>query len=101
MFDNLLISLLLSQGRPFHFTFFVSNDIKLHQTDSARADEIISRHIGKLMYPPATPERLAEFGPFESREFEVSKLLCFFLMIGLLNYLFVLIAKRRRMAKVF
>lgn len=45
--------------------------VKLHQTSTERADEFLQKHIGTLVYPPSTPERLAELGPFESHEFEI------------------------------
>jgi ribosome biogenesis GTPase A len=61
------------EGLPFFLTFFVSNEIALHptQADKANDPEWVDRHIGNLLAPPATPERLAEIGPMESREFEV------------------------------
>lgn len=61
------------QGRPFYFTFFVSNDIKLHQTESSKADNFIKTHIGKLIFPPETYSRIEEVGPFESTDIEVSQ----------------------------
>lgn len=50
------------QGRPFFFTFFISNDVKLHPTDSAKADEVLAKHVGTLITPPSSPQRLAELG---------------------------------------
>lgn len=61
----------LLEGRPFFFTFFVSNCIKLHPTDSRRVAEFTEKHIGKLLFPPATKERLEALGPFESQDFEI------------------------------
>mmetsp|Transcript_15461 Transcript_15461/g.25871 ORF Transcript_15461/g.25871 Transcript_15461/m.25871 type:complete len:949 (-) Transcript_15461:68-2914(-) len=61
----------LVSGKPFFFTFFVSNDVKLHPTDSGKADEFVQKHVGNLVSPPASPERLAELGPFVSEEFEI------------------------------
>ena len=60
-----------NQGRPFFFTFFVSNNIKLHPTDGLKVSEFTEKHIGSLVFPPATKERLNELGPFETREFIV------------------------------
>ena len=60
------------QGLPFYFTFFVSNSLKLHQTESTRADSFLKDHVGKLIFPPATYHRVEEVGPYESIEFEVS-----------------------------
>ena len=66
-----LATIELVEGRPFFFTFFVSNNIKLHPTDATRASEFAEKHIGNLIFPPSTVERLAELGPFESKEFEI------------------------------
>ncbi|CAM9856179.1 unnamed protein product, partial [Phaeothamnion confervicola] len=62
----------LVSGLPFLVTFFVGNDIKLHVTDAARADDFLQTHIGKLVFPPYTPERLAELGPMEAADFAVA-----------------------------
>ncbi len=58
---------LIGDCKPFLFTFFVANEIKLHMTDSARADEFTSNHVGKMLTPPLEPgpERLEEIGEFE------------------------------------
>lgn len=37
-----------------------------------RANEVLEKHIGKLVFPPESAERLAALGPFESTEVEVS-----------------------------
>ncbi|KAL3811516.1 hypothetical protein ACHAXA_000420 [Cyclostephanos tholiformis] len=58
---------LIGDCKPFLFTIFVANEIKLHMTDSARADEFTSNHVGKMLTPPLEPgpERLEEIGEFE------------------------------------
>jgi ribosome biogenesis GTPase A len=66
-----LATIELVEGLPFFFTFFISNNIKLHPTDSERAHDFVDRHIGSLIFPPATKERLADLGPFESHEMVV------------------------------
>jgi hypothetical protein len=43
----------------------------LHPTDSLRADSYLAKHTGGLIFPPASPERLAELGPFKSEEFVI------------------------------
>ena len=62
----------LLDSRPFFLTFFVSNEIKLHPTDSLKADEFLQKHIGTLVFPPSSMERLQELSPFESKYFSVS-----------------------------
>jgi 30S ribosome assembly GTPase len=64
---------LIGDSKPFLFTFFVANDIKLHPTDSERADEFTSKHVGKILTPPLEPgqERLEEIGEFEYHEIDV------------------------------
>lgn len=64
---------LIGDCKPFLFTFFVANEIKLHMTDSERADEVIANHVGKMLRPPLEPgpERVAEIGEFEYHEIDV------------------------------
>ncbi|KAL7532597.1 hypothetical protein ACHAXR_007121 [Thalassiosira sp. AJA248-18] len=59
--------------KPFLFTFFVANEIKLHPTDSARSDEFIAKHVGKMLTPPLEPgpERIEEIGEFEYHDIEI------------------------------
>ena len=56
-----------SDSKPFLFTFFVANEIKLHLTDSTRADEFTAKHAGKMLTPPLEPdpEPIEEIGEFE------------------------------------
>jgi len=63
----------VDDSRPFLFTFFVSNDIKLHPTDSTRADDFILQHAGELLTPPLAPgrERMEELGEFDSHVIEI------------------------------
>eukprot|EP00953_Heterococcus_sp_UTEX-ZZ885_P001989 1588-Heterococcus_DN1.PRE.6 len=62
----------LLSGKPFLFTFFISNQVKLHMTDASRADEFITKHIGsKLLFPPFSADRLEEMGPMVSSEFTI------------------------------
>eukprot|EP00546_Thalassionema_frauenfeldii_P012250 CAMPEP_0178920776 /NCGR_PEP_ID=MMETSP0786-20121207/15187_1 /TAXON_ID=186022 /ORGANISM="Thalassionema frauenfeldii, Strain CCMP 1798" /LENGTH=663 /DNA_ID=CAMNT_0020594869 /DNA_START=208 /DNA_END=2199 /DNA_ORIENTATION=- len=42
----------IGDTKPFLFTFFVANDIKLHPTSSANADTFIETHTGGLLTPP-------------------------------------------------
>eukprot|EP00571_Detonula_confervacea_P016555 CAMPEP_0172311058 /NCGR_PEP_ID=MMETSP1058-20130122/13655_1 /TAXON_ID=83371 /ORGANISM="Detonula confervacea, Strain CCMP 353" /LENGTH=797 /DNA_ID=CAMNT_0013024115 /DNA_START=136 /DNA_END=2529 /DNA_ORIENTATION=- len=64
---------LIGDCKPFLFTFFVANDIKLHLTDSGRADEFTAKHVGEFLTPPCNPgpERMEEIGEFEYHEIEI------------------------------
>lgn len=64
---------LIGDCKPFLFTFFVANEIKLHMTDSTRADEFTADHVGKMLTPPLEPgpERMEEIGEFEYHEIEI------------------------------
>lgn len=55
------------------FTFYVSNDIKLHPTDSSKADEFVAKHAGKLLTPPVEPglERVQQLGELEHHDIEI------------------------------
>ena len=59
---------LLEPSRPFFFTFFVANDIKLHPTDSNRMEAMLQEHVGTMLTPPLAPaaERMRQLGEFES-----------------------------------
>jgi len=64
---------LVGDCKPFLFTFYVANEIKLHLTSSSKADDFISSHVGKLLTPPLEPgqARLEEIGEFEYHELEI------------------------------
>jgi len=63
----------IGDTKPFFFTFFVSNDIKLHPTDSSKADEFVEKHAGKFLTPPLEPgsERMQQIGEFEHHDIEI------------------------------
>ena len=63
----------IGDSRPFLFTFFVANDIKLHPTDSKRADEFVEKHAGGMLTPPLEPgeQRMSEIGDFDSHIIDV------------------------------
>lgn len=63
----------IGDSKPFLLTFFVANDIKLHPTDSSRADSFIAKHAGNILTPPLAPgpERMEEIGEFDSHTIEI------------------------------
>jgi hypothetical protein len=63
----------IGDSKPFLFTFFVANDVKLHPTDSSRADDFIKTHAGVMLTPPLSPgpERMAEIGEFDSHIIDI------------------------------
>ena len=58
-------------GRPFLFTFYLANAVRLHPTDSAKVEAVLAKHAGGLLAPPASFERLAELGEFGRHEIHV------------------------------
>ena len=64
---------LIGDSKPFLFTFFVANDIKLHPTDVSRADDFVQKHIGEMLTPPLQPglERLEQMGEFEEHVVDI------------------------------
>ncbi|CAM9421408.1 unnamed protein product, partial [Heterosigma akashiwo] len=52
-----LAKLDMLEGKPFFFTFFVSNKVKLHQTSTEKSNEVLEKHMGTLVFPPFTEER--------------------------------------------
>eukprot|EP01040_Poterioochromonas_malhamensis_P000552 gene552-591_t len=59
------------EGRPFFFTFYLANEIKIHQTNQSKADSFIEKHIGSLIFPPHSLERYQALQPFHSVDLEV------------------------------
>ncbi len=43
----------------------------LHKTQSIKAEDMRRKHVGGLMGPPDTLERLEELGPLQEKTFEV------------------------------
>eukprot|EP00339_Tiarina_fusa_P013001 CAMPEP_0117062108 /NCGR_PEP_ID=MMETSP0472-20121206/43263_1 /TAXON_ID=693140 ORGANISM="Tiarina fusus, Strain LIS" /NCGR_SAMPLE_ID=MMETSP0472 /ASSEMBLY_ACC=CAM_ASM_000603 /LENGTH=768 /DNA_ID=CAMNT_0004781097 /DNA_START=193 /DNA_END=2499 /DNA_ORIENTATION=- len=64
---------LIGDCKPFLFTFFVANEVKLHPTDAMKADEFILKHAGGILTPPFQPgaERIADIGPLESHVVDI------------------------------
>lgn len=46
------IELIGEDTKPFLFTFFVANEIKLHPTDAEKADSFLEKHTGGFLTPP-------------------------------------------------
>ena len=61
----------MREGRPMLFTCYVANAVRLHPTDSSRVDEVLAKHAGGMLAPPASLERLEELGEFVEQEFHV------------------------------
>lgn len=57
------------EGRPFFFTAFVSSDVKVHPGRVEAADEFTNAHVGALLTPPYTTERLEGLGEWTSKTF--------------------------------
>jgi hypothetical protein len=59
---------------PFLFTFYIANGIKLHPTNTLRAEEFIQAHAGKMLTPPLEPgpERMAQLGEFTEHILEIN-----------------------------
>jgi hypothetical protein len=55
--------------KPFLFTFFVANEIKLHPTDSNKAEEFVENHAGGLLTPPL--DKRKEPWEWEHHEVEI------------------------------
>lgn len=64
---------LMDDCKPFLFTFFVSNDIKLHPTSADKASDFIRKHAGEILTPPLAPgsERMEQIGEFEEHIVEI------------------------------
>lgn len=64
---------LIGDSKPFLFTFFVANAIKLHPTDSLKANDFLQKHIGTMLTPPLEPglQRYNELLPFEEHILDI------------------------------
>ena len=63
----------VGDSKPFLFTFFVANDIKLHPTSSEKADDFLHKHAGEMLTPPLAPGpiRMEQIGEFTSHVMEI------------------------------
>lgn len=62
---------LIGDCKPFLLTFYVANAIKLHPTDSSKADEVVRKHLGGMLTPPMNLERYEALGEFEHHEISI------------------------------
>ena len=62
------------EGRPFFLTFFVAPGVKVHPTSAQgdKADTFVRAHIGALLSPPASEERLDALGELTSHDIQIS-----------------------------
>ena len=61
----------LTQGRPFLLTFYLANAVQIHPTDSLKVEEVLEKHVGGMLAPPGSYERLQELGAFEETSFDI------------------------------
>lgn len=63
----------IGDSKPFLFTIYVANEIKLHLTDASKVDDFIRKHIGTILTPPLPPgeQRLEELGEFDSHILDI------------------------------
>jgi len=61
----------LVAGRPFLFTAYLSDAVTLHPTATAKAAEVRRKHVGGVLTPPASLERLEALGELEEHELRV------------------------------
>ena len=66
-----LAQLHMREGLPFSFTFYIANAVPIHPTTSEKAAATLAKHVGGLLAPPASAERLAELGTFVEQTFTV------------------------------
>ena len=64
-----LAQLHMRSGRPFQFTFYLANAVKVHPTATVKVGATLEKHVGGLLSPPASRERLDELGAFREETF--------------------------------
>jgi len=52
------------EGLPFMFTFYLANAVTIHPTKTDKVQEQLAKHIGTLLSPPSSIERLESLGTF-------------------------------------
>ncbi|KAA8490779.1 protein YqeH [Porphyridium purpureum] len=55
------------EGRPYYITAFFSSLVKIHLGPTEGADDFTRRHVGGLLFPPYSAERLEELGEWDSK----------------------------------
>jgi len=60
------------KGRPFQFTVFISERVKLHRTRIEKAARICKQWAGNELTPPVDARRYDSLLPFESQQFTLS-----------------------------
>ena len=61
----------MRSGRPMLLAFYLANAVKIHPTSTDRVDEVLRKNVGRMLTPPASPERLDELGDFEELVFDI------------------------------
>jgi len=51
-------------GLPFLLTFYLANAITIHPTPTAKVEAMLEKHVGGLLAPPSSFERLSQLEPF-------------------------------------
>lgn len=69
LFLGALARIEVVEGKPFFFSAFVSSGIKVHAGRAENADDFTARHVGDLLFPPLSKERLEELGEWSSKTF--------------------------------
>lgn len=65
---------LVGDCKPFLFTFFVANSIKLHVTSSDKAGDFAVKHVGGILTPPLEASRVSELGEFDEHVVDIEGL---------------------------
>jgi len=59
------------EGRPFQFTVFAGEKLKMHRCNTREAEAYLRNEVGRRLTPPLRNERYEELKPFETHRFEV------------------------------
>ena len=54
-------------SKPFLFTFFISNEVKLHVTDTTKVNDLLSKHLGDMLSPPLVNSNSTADDPIQER----------------------------------
>lgn len=61
----------LVEGRPFQFTVFRSEKLKIHRTQTSRAMDVVAKLAGTVLTPPMSPQRFTDLQPWVQHRFEL------------------------------
>lgn len=58
-------------GRPFLFTLYLANAVAVHPTKTEKVPQVLEKHVGGMLTPPGSAERLEALGELEEHQVNI------------------------------